>query len=265
MSRVIKGAIYDDEPLVVAVPVSLTEKGDAEGENGNQLMTPEDQEHLMAEIHAKEEKASQLLKDAQVQAEILRQEGKAQADKLLLDAQAQVESIQEEARQKGYEQGLEEGRKAGQEQVLQEQHHILVEGNSNAERTLAEARESCRDYVIGAENAIAEMVLKIANKVLPQHFIDMPQMILPLVQEAIQKVKDQPHVIVRVAPESYELVMMAQSEFQAMLEGSGTLEVKSDESLKSGDCLIESPNGLVDAGISTQLGLIEKAVRNVME
>lgn len=262
MSRVIKGAIYDDEPLVVAVPVSTA--GEADNQS-SLLMTPEAQEHLMAEIRAKEERAGQMLKDAKIQAEILRQEGKAQADKLLLDAKTQAQAILEEARQNGYDKGLEEGRKAGIEQVAREQHHILVEGNSNAERTLAQARESCRDYVIGAENIIAEMVLKIANKVLPQHFIDMPQTILPLVQEAIRKVKDQPHVIVRVAPESYELVMMAQSEFQAMLEGSGTLEVKSDESLKSGDCLVESPNGLVDAGISTQLGLIEKAVRNVME
>ena len=107
--------------------------------------------------------------------------------------------------------------------------------------------------------------MKIANKILPRHFIDVPQMILPLVQEAIQKVKDQPKVVVKVAPEAYELVMMAQSELQAQLEGSGQLEVQSDGSLKAGDCLVESPNGVVDAGVATQLRLVEQAVRNVMK
>ena len=160
---------------------------------------------------------------------------------------------------------MEEGRRAGAEAVRQEQHQILVDANAAAERTISEARESCKDYVIGAENTIAEMVMRIANKVLPQHLIDVPQLILPLVREALQKVKDQPHVEVHVAPEAYELVMMAQSEFQAQLEGSATLSVKSDESLKTGDCLLESPNGVVDAGLATQLQLVEQAVRNVMK
>ena len=36
-------------------------------------------------------------------------------------------------------------------------------------------------------------------------------------------------------------------------------------SLKAGDCLVESPNGVVDAGVATQLRLVEQAVRNVMK
>ena len=264
MSRVIKGAIYDDEPKFVAVPTTVVYAGEEGAQAEEELMTPEAQEHMWAEIRQKEEKASQLLKDAQIQAEIIRQEAKAEADKLLMDAREKSSSIQEEAHKQGYEQGIAEGREKGEQEIRQEQQHILTEANEGAERTLKEAQDACQEYVISAENTIAEMVLKIANKILPRHFIDVPQMILPLVQEAISKVKDQPKVVVKVAPESYELVMMAQPELQSQLEGSGVLEVQSEQSLKPGDCLVESPNGVVDAGISTQLKLVEQAVRNVM-
>ncbi len=266
MSRLIKGAIYEDEPKIVKVPVfKAAGAEEPEGEPEEPGLSQEALENMLATIRQQEEHASQMLRQAKIEAEIVKQEAKAAADKVMDVAKNRAEQIHEEARQQGYDQGVEEGRKAGAEQIRQEQHQILVDANAAAERTISEARESCKDYVIGAENTIAEMVMRIANKVLPQHFIDVPQLILPLVREALQKVKDQPHVEVRVAPDAYELVMMAQSEFQAQLEGSATLSVKSDESLKTGDCLLESPNGVVDAGLATQLQLVEQAVRNVMK
>ena len=265
MSRVIKGAIYDDEPKFVAVPTLVVSANEEGAQAEEELMTPEAQEHMLAEIRQKEERASQLLKDAKIQAEIIRQEAKAEADKLMLDTQNKVDSIKEEAKTQGYEQGVAEGRETGAQQIREEQQQILVDANAGAERILKEAQTACLDYITSAENTIAEMVLKIANKILPRHFIDVPQMILPLVQEAVRKVKDQPKVVVKVAPEAYELVMLAQTELQGQLEGSGVLEVVSDQSLKVGDCVVESPNGVVDAGVSTQLKLIEQAVRNVMK
>ncbi|MCI7613629.1 MAG: flagellar assembly protein FliH [Selenomonadaceae bacterium] len=265
MSRLIKGAIYDDEPKIVKVPVFKAAGAEAPEEEAEAPgLSQEALDNMLENIRQQEEHASQMLRQAKIEAEIVKQEAKAAADKVMEVARNRAEQIHEEARQQGYEQGVDEGRKSGADAIRQEQHQILVDANAAAERTIAEARESCKDYVIGAENIIAEMVLRIANKVLPQHFIDVPQLILPLVREALQKVKDQPHVEVRVAPDAYELVMMAQSEFQSQLEGSATLSVKSDESMQPGDCLLESPNGVVDAGLATQLKLVEQAVRNVM-
>ena len=48
-----------------------------------------------------------------------------------------------------------------------------------------------------------------------------------------------------------------------MLEGNASLEVLSDESLQPGDCILETPNGNVDARFATQLELIKKAVQDV--
>ncbi|MBQ3863755.1 MAG: flagellar assembly protein FliH, partial [Schwartzia sp.] len=102
------------------------------------------------------------------------------------------------------------------------------------------------------------------EKILPQHFIDVPTVILPLVQKALLKVKDQPSVTVRVAPDSFDLVLMARSEMQNLLEGNAVLEVHSDENLGPGDVVLETPNGDVDARVSTQLESVRKAIQDVM-
>lgn len=78
------------------------------------------------------------------------------------------------------------------------------------------------------------------------------------------KVKDQPSVNVRVSPDSYDLVLMARSEMQNLLEGNALLEVHSDETLGPGDVILETPNGDVDARLSTQLESIRKAIQDVM-
>ena len=103
------------------------------------------------------------------------------------------------------------------------------------------------------------------EKILPQHFLDVPQVILPVVREAIEHVRDQKEIKVHVEPDSYDLILMARSEFRSMLtDGTATVEVISDEALKPGDCVIETPNGGVDARLSTQLDLMKKAVQSVL-
>ena len=137
MSRVIKGAIYDDEPKFVAVPTLVVSANEEGAQAEEELMTPEAQEHMLAEIRHKEAKASQLLKDTQDKAA----------------------SLQEEAKKQGYEQGLAEGRETGAQQIREEQHQILVDANAGAERLLKEAQTACQDYVTSAENTIAEVYL----------------------------------------------------------------------------------------------------------
>ena len=58
---------------------------------------------------------------------------------------------------------------------------------------------------------------------------------------------------------------MAQDEFRAMLtDGTAHLEIKSDDSLKPGDCVIETPNGGVDARLQTQIEIVKQAILNML-
>jgi len=263
LSRVLKGVVWQDDPHIVETPKFKRPKEQPEDDAGE--MSEEARENIMANIRRKEEAAIQKLKDAEIASEITRQEARVEAERIISEATTQADNIREEAREAGRQEGIEAGRQEGMEQIKEEQHQIIVDANAKAENTIRVAQQEALDYVTKAENTIAEMVIDIANKVIPQHFIDIPQMVLPLVQNALEKVKDQPQVVVRVSPDAYELVLMGRTDFMSTMEGKCELSIESDETLKLGDVVVESPNGTVDAKLTTQLEVVEQAIRDVMK
>ncbi len=229
-------------------------------------------EAMMADCLSKKKEADEIRKDAekylaQTKADcaVMRADAEQETKAIIDDAHEQAQHIRDDAEKAGHEKGVAEGREEGVRQIREEQKQIILDANAKAEKTLADAKEECRVYVVNAENEIAALAMDIVEHILPQHFIDVPQIVLPLIRKALLKVKEQSEVHVRVAPANFDLVLMARSEFQGLLEGQALLEVHSDEDLKEGDVVIETPNGNVDARLSTQLEIIRKAIQDVMQ
>ena len=262
MSRVIKAAIWEGNPHLIHTPEPPKPEEKAAEDNG---LDEETRTRMLAEIAAKEQRAIQLLKDAKVDAEIIKQEAKAERNRLLAEAQKEIERKKEEAAEIGRQEGYEAGYKDGEAKVREEMADILVQGSAQAEKTLQEAKAACRDYVQQAEEDVIKIAMAVVEKILPQHFIDVPQVVLPLVRESLLKVKDQKVLKIHVSPADYDLVLMARTEFRGLLTyGDAEIDITSDSSMKPGDCLIETPNGTVDARLATQIELVRQAVKNVM-
>ena len=221
-------------------------------------------EVLMASLAEREKKVEQMLREAKTACEVMKQEAQGQQEQILAKAQEDAAALQEQARQQGYAEGLEAGRRDGAAQIRDEQQQILIDANAKAEQTMAAANEEKLTYLQQAEQDVVTIALQIVEKILPQHFIDVPQVILPLARKALLKIRDQNEIVLHVAPVSYDMLLMARGELQSLLEGNATLEIKSDESLGAGDCVLESPNGNVDAKLTTQLEQVKKALQDVM-
>ena len=240
-------------------------------------------EETLREAHKEKAQSNQLKKQAEeikAQAEELKKKAEKQAQETLDKATAEAEKIVEDTKQEakellekvrkegyddGYKEGKEEGIKDGREKIEDELDAIVKETNEKAQKTLRDAKELTAEYFIKAEDDIVDIVVMAVEKILPQHFLDKPQVILPVVREAINHVRDQKEIIIHVEPYSYDLVLMARPELRSMLtDGTATVEIISDDALKPGDCVIETPNGGVDARLSTQLGLLKKAVQSVL-
>ena len=240
-------------------------------------------EEVLREAYKEKEESTQLKKQAEdikQQAEQLKQQAEKQAQEMLDKATADSEKIVNDTKQEakelldkvrkdgydaGYKDGKEQGIKDGKEKIEDELKEIVRQANDKAQKTIQDAKEQTAEYFIRAEDEIVAVVIMAIEKILPQHFLDAPQVILPVVREAIKHVRDQKEVKVHVDPDSYDLILMARAEFQSMLtDGTAILEVVSDEALKPGDCVIETPNGGVDARLSTQLDLLKRAVKTVL-
>ena len=262
MSRVIKAAIWEENPHLIHTPEPPKPEEKAAEDNG---LDEETRTRMLAEIAAKEQRAIQMLKDAKVDAEIIRQEARAERSRLLAEAKEEIEQKRMEAMDAGHQEGYDEGYKAGEAKIREELADQLAEGSARAEKTLRDAKAASRDYVQRAEADVVKIAMAVVEKILPQHFIDVPQVVLPVVREAILKVKDQKELKIHVAPADYDLVLMARTEFRGLLTyGDADIDITSDSAMKPGDCLIETPNGTVDARLATQIELVRQAVKNVM-
>ena len=254
----------DGEPVVIGKKVSAEKVEEVEAEEENKL-DEETLNTMLAEIAAKEQRAIEKLKEADIQANIIKQQAQDEAEKIIYDANEQVADILDQAQREGHDEGVKQGRIDGEVAARKELAEIINQANAKAMKTLQDAKEQTAEYFIRAEDDIVAVVMRAIEKILPQHFLDVPQVVLPVVREAIKYVRDQKEIKVHVEPDSYDLVLMARGEFQSMLtDGTATLEIVSDDTLKPGDCVIETPNGGVDARLLTQIELMKNAVQSVL-
>ncbi len=267
MSRVIRTTLWQEDPCVINVPVPEEKVLSGSGKETSDSEIDEAAiQRMLAEAAEKEQMASGKIKEAEAAARKLKQEAEKEREQILQTARKEAEALKQEASESGRREGHDEGYRQGKEEAQEEMKESLLETNRKAEETLRTAREAADYYMEHAEEDIARIVMQVAEKVIPQHFMDVPQVILPAVRQAILKVRDQKEVNVHVSPDGYDMVLMARDEFRSLLtDGTAILEVTSDESLKPGDCVIETPNGGVDARLQTQIELIRQAVQAVLK
>ena len=262
MSRVIKAAVWEENPHLIDVPPPPPpprEEGEAEA------LSEEAVQNLLARIAEREQAMDERVKEAEIQVAVLHGEAEEERDRLLSEAQTQIENDRAEARAAGHAEGFAAGHAEGEAAVREEMAELIRTTNVQAEKTLRDAHDAMRDYLMQAEEDIVSIAMTAVERILPQHFIDVPQMVLPIVRDAILRVKDQKEVIVHVPPDSYDFVLMARDELRGLLTAGDTnLTITSDEAMKPGDCLVETPNGSVDARLQTQIEQLKKAVREVM-
>ena len=262
MSRVIKAAVWEENPHLIDVPPPPPPPRE-EGET--EALSEEAVQNLLARIAEREQAMDERVKEAEIQVAVLHGEAEEERDRLLSEAQTQIENDRAEARAAGHAEGFAAGHAEGEAVVREEMAELIRTTNVQAEKTLRDAHDAMRDYLMQAEEDIVSIAMTAVERILPQHFIDVPQMVLPIVRDAILRVKDQKEVIVHVPPDSYDFVLMARDELRGLLTAGDTnLTITSDEAMKPGDCLVETPNGSVDARLQTQIEQLKKAVREVM-
>ena len=280
-NKIVRRTWANGEPVKIGVPVqkkieeevpeeetetidnSAEEELRAREENVNRMLADiEQREKDLAEKFIAIQKDEKKVKD-------LKQRTQAECDRILMEAKEDADLIFEDAKKdghaKGFEKGYEVGHDNGEKNARDELKSIIDDANKKAQKTIQDAKEATAEYFIRAEDDIAKIVIMAIEKILPQHFIDVPKDIIPVVREAIKYVRDQKEVKIHVEPDSYDLVLTARGELQTLLtDGTAILEVVSDDALKPGDCVVETPNGGVDARLSTQMEIVKDAVKSMM-
>jgi type III secretion protein L len=180
-----------------------------------------------------------------VEADDILSKVKARADQILQTAREDARTIERDAKsaytlefEKGYNDGL---KKAKQEMASQISATIL----------------KSEHYIHNFEEKIAALVLDTVRKVIAG--IDQMDLISALIKKALTTMKHQKNIKLKVSPLHIDFLNDRISEILISLPYLDGIEVIADERLTPNQLVMESPIGIVDASIETQLAAIQDA------
>ncbi len=145
----------------------------------------------------------------------------------------------EKARLEGIEQGKSLGREVAQRELmpaleLMQQYATMLA----AERADLSAR---------FEEQLVSLATQMAEKILNAELNVKPEMLVGIVKNALRSVTEAKQVTLRVHPQDLELLRAKTEEIAAGLSSSAVLDLRPDDSLRRGDCLVDSDIGSLDA------------------
>ena len=167
---------------------------------------------------------------------------------------------------------IEEAKREAQEILARAEVEKQAEIEASVARVVEEARARVRRLVEQMEKRweeleeelaeqIGTIAIEIARKIIVQELETRPELIKAMVLEAIRKVGGGGSMRVFVSPEDAKVLEGVLEELES--GAGGKVEVVVDEGLQSGDIVVESANGEVDARLDTQLSIIEEQIRDV--
>ena len=150
-------------------------------------------------------------------------------------------SKQEFERQKklGFEQGLQEGRDAA-----------IAHNIKTVLATL--------DYYEKSQHQLVGMVISCLRRLI----MDLPpeERCYQLIGQALDAFRQQPHIVLQINPKDHDVVQAAITRLQSRMPAGSAIEIRMHEELNSGSCVLESPLGLIDSSLESQLAILENSL-----
>lgn len=208
------------------------------------------------------------LGDVRAQAELIIAQAKAQASRTILEARAERERIIagafEEGTREGFEKGFAEGVARGTERGQADAMAARTNEIEHIEKSWSAALTDFhaeRDALLDdARDAVVTLACRIASRVTQRVVEGDPAVVVDQVREAVSMVMGASRVVIEVSPSCQELVRTALPGVMASLGSTAHTEVRTDESLSQGSCIVRTAGGAVDASIETQLQRISEAL-----
>lgn len=192
--------------------------------------------------------------DVEEEAERVLIAARVEAQKILEAAKKQARALEEGARRAGREEGL----RAGREEARAEVERALQLLTALAERVEQERFQ----FLERIRLLLPDLAVAIAKRVI-QHEISVDRtFIVKVVEDALRQVSGHERIVLYVNPEDLAAVEAFRPEWTAAC--SGVVTVLADPSIEPGGCLVESPEGLVDARVATKLEEIHEHLREVI-
>lgn len=218
----------------------------------------EEEEDGGAEEEEKEEKfATELAKEIISEAE-------KKAEQIIADARSQADILRQEAFQDGYE----EGREAGTQEAYEEQRKLLDAEIRQLQTNAADVIQSVsiektkllEQYV----DDLKRISLAVAEKIIQTSLQSSGDIVKRMILAATDKITKKQWAKIYITKCDTGISMDVDTEFlDAMSKLSENIKIITMDNGEEGTCIIELPDEIIDASVSTQLENIKDILNNV--
>lgn len=209
------------------------------------------------------QRSEQELANARSEADEILKKARTEAASVLAQADKDAELAKEQANKEGYTQGFDEGMKKGMEDGY-------TAGVKKCKETMEDLKRLYEEYgrekdSLMAENrrAVFDLSLEIAEKITMTAFTQKSKNVLEkMISSAAKEFRKAKNVRITMSKLDITDEMVADSEIlQKCFPQSDNVEYEILENAERGTLLIEGDSEILDAGVSTQLKMIEELGR----
>jgi flagellar assembly protein FliH len=179
-----------------------------------------------------------------------------EAATLIEDAKLSIEqeraAVLLEAEKRGYEAGLEKGNI--------EADAIIGKANDYKDETTAERQSA----ITRLEPELIELIIRIVKKLISDTAKINPQVVLHLIRQGLKQTSFTGDITLRVSKEDYDNAVSHKDDLLKSVEGGATLKIMKDVALSPGDCLIETPFGIIDSSLDMQFEEVKESLRLIL-
>jgi len=238
-----------------------TEADDAAAARGAAASADIEAAVAMEAITSKAERlAETIVNDAKTKAELIVIDARNEASTLLLSMREQAEEERIRAWQEGFADGSEKGRHSFDERLAER----LRADSESLKRVLDELYDERARTYDGLEEGARALVLEIVRKVINPAEEELGTVFESLVKNALSQLSPDKKVVIRVSPAEYERFFASgNASFKLDSGATVTASVLRDPALGAGDCIMDTEEATINAGLESQLKYIKLAFDQV--
>ena len=193
---------------------------------------------------------------AEAMAEKILDDARNEGAALMLSAREEAEEERRKAWQEGYAEGSKEGKR-----ICDEKHAEKTrEDDEMLKRVIDELYTEKKRMYDEIEDEVIRLTFDIVKKVIGFAEEDVGGVFQSLIRNALRQIAPEGKLIIRVSPAEYERFFASGSAVFELDKGvTATAGILRDASLGEFDCVIDTEDETVNAGLDTQLKYIKIA------
>ncbi len=198
---------------------------------------------------------------AQLQAELILNQAREEARQLLDQAREQALGEQEEiragARDEGYREGYAQGIAKAMDDAVRDREATAARLEKEVQAFLEKASLAREEMLLQTQDELLELCLSVAEKVVRVSLKSSSEVIVRMIQTATERMKRQEWVHIYISGcDNRQLAQISPALTSTLGALSQHIKVVPMGDDEGGTCIIETPEEIADASVSTQMSNI---------